>query len=218
MSAATVSKETYDAALTAFAEAKEAAASIRIPGWTVYEVVEDGKFRLPTFTFIQQVTESLEAAMSTPLSRYSQYLIVEEVFAADGSRWTTDGLPIVNFSGCNVVGWIRDKISVLLDGPCPECHDRWFRARIGVDADTAEVLDDVLQPADWQDISYHRTSEEIYIFFKAGKEEEEEEEEESECKLCGREDYECYCNVGNNYVSPQASGDIVSEDLWSRRY
>ena len=33
-------KETYEAAVAAFAEAKRAAAEIRVSGWTVYEVVQ----------------------------------------------------------------------------------------------------------------------------------------------------------------------------------
>ena len=155
----------------AFAEAKHAAAEIRISGWTVYEVIPRESSPIPAFQLRYKVMESLDAAMSKPLSRESQYFIVEETFAADESRFSlSDGWRVDKFRGYGVTGWLRDMTKDLLGGDRPDCHDRWFHVRIRDYAEEAIVLDDVLQPAEWL-ACQGRSRGEIRLIFEAGKEE-----------------------------------------------
>jgi hypothetical protein len=164
-------KETYEAAAAIFAEAKQAAAEIRIPGWTVYEVIPRDASPIPVFQVRYKVTESVESAMSKPMTRTSQYLIVEEKFAADGSRFSTSDDSVVDkFRGYGLTGWIRDMTRDLHGGDRPECHDRWFHVRIRDYVEEAIVLDEVLQPAEWL-ACQGRGRGEIRFVFEAGKEE-----------------------------------------------
>jgi len=166
-----VSKETYDAAVAAFAEAKRAAAEIRTPGWTVYEVVQREASPIPAFRMVRQVVENLETAMSTPRDRRSQYFIVEEIYAADGTRYsTTDGKPVEKFSGYGATGWLHDREIIPWGAILPECHDRWFRVRLSDYAEQATVLDGVLRPMDWCR-EQGRLRGDIRLIFEAGDEE-----------------------------------------------
>ena len=162
-------KETYEAAVAAFAEAKKAASEIRVPGWTVYEIVPREDSPILSFHLRYKVTESLEAAMSKPLSREGQYFIVEEKFAADGTRWSDDDKSVETFQGYGVTGWIRDMTIDLNGSPRPDCHDRWFHVRIRHYTEEAVVLDGVLQPAEWI-ASQGSERGNIRLIFEAGKE------------------------------------------------
>ncbi len=163
--------EMYESAVAAFAEAKQAAAEIYIHGWTVYEVIQQEANPILAFQARYKVTESLAMAMNKPMTRTSQYLIVEETYAADGSRFSLkDGVLVDKFRGYGLTGWIRDMTRDLHGGDRPECHDRWFHVRIRDYVEEAIVMDAVLQPAEWL-ACQGRGKGEIRFVFEAGKEE-----------------------------------------------
>lgn len=163
-------KETYEAAVAAFAEAKRAAAEIRVSGWTVYEVVQREANPIPAFRMVRQVTENLETAMSTLRDRNSQYLIVEEIYAADGTRYSTvDGKLVAKFTGYGATGWLHDRETIPWGAILPECHDRWFRVHLSDYAEQATVLDGVRRPAEWCR-EQGRLRGDIRFIFEAGDE------------------------------------------------
>lgn len=168
-----VTKEQYDAAVAAFTEAKKAAAEIRIIGWTVYEVIQHETLPFPHFYPRFQVIESLEAAMSKPLNREAQYLIMKELYAADGTRYYEDGKIITQFKvrsdGRVLEGWLRDITKNILGYEYPACHDQWLRVRLEDYGEQASVLGDVKKPAEWL-THRSRPRGEIRIVFPAGAE------------------------------------------------
>jgi hypothetical protein len=170
-----VTKEQYDAAVAAFAEAKKAAAEIRIAGWTVYEVIQHETLPFPHFYPRFQVTESLEAAMSKPLNREAQYLIMKELYAADGTRYYEDGKIITQFKvrcdGRVLEGWLRDTIVNELNYfTYPACHDQWLRVRLEDYGEQASVLGGMKKPAEWLTPRFLPRGV-IRIVFPAGAEE-----------------------------------------------
>lgn len=164
-------KETYEAATAMFAEAKQAAAEIRISGWTVYEIVPQENSSIPAFHLSYKVIESLEAAMSHLRDRRSQYFIAEEKFAADGTRFSVDGMAVEKFTGYGVTGWIHDRECVPWGEAYPAGHDRWFHVRLGPYAHEATVLDGVLRPAEWCRTQGLLRGD-IRLIFEAGEEDE----------------------------------------------
>lgn len=187
-----VTKEQYDAAVILFAAAKKAAEEIRCVGWTVYEVIPHEASPIPLFHPRYMVTESLEAAMSKPLNREVQYLIMKELYSPNGLRFYEDGKIVTEFrvrdDGYVVEGWLRDNTANIFGHPYPECHDRWFHVRLEDYGERAVVLDDVKMPAEWLKPRFGARGE-IMIFFPAGA---EEGFCDDDC-CCGDE---CYCGEG----------------------
>jgi hypothetical protein len=99
----------------------------------------------------------------------SQYFIVEEVLAADGTRFSADGIVVEELTGYNVTGWIHDRERVPWGEEYPAGHDRWFRVRLSPYAEEATVLDGVLRPAEWC-CTQGRLRGDIRLIFEAGEE------------------------------------------------
>jgi hypothetical protein len=170
-----VTKEQYDAAVALFAAAKKAAEEIRCVGWTVYEVIQHEASPIPYFQPRYQVTESLDAAMSKPLNREAQYLIMKELYAPNGLRFYEDGRIITEVrvrgaaAGRVLEGWLRDKTADIVRHAYPACHDQWLRVRLEDYGEQASVLDDVKKPAEWlSSLDTYDVRGKIRIVFPAG--------------------------------------------------
>jgi hypothetical protein len=146
-----VNKELFEVAVAAYATAKKVAEEMRIVGWTVYEVVAQEASPIPLFHPRYQVIESLEAAMSKPLNREAQYLIMKELYSPNGLRFYEDG-KLVDFRVRDVrvlEGWLRDKTKCILGEEYPACHDQWLHVRLEDFGEQARVMDDIKKPAEW---------------------------------------------------------------------
>lgn len=196
-----VTKEQYEMAVAAFEVAKKAAEEMRVVGWTVYEVIQHEASPIPLFHPRYQVIESLEAAMSKPLNRESQYLIMRELYSPNGLRFYEDGKLVTNFrvrgDGRVVEGWLRDKTKCILGDEYPACHDQWLRVRLDDYGEHASVLGDVKKPAEWL-TPHSRPRGEIRIIFPAGAEED------------GCCDADCCC--GDTYTGSETDSDDSDEE------
>lgn len=195
-----VTKEQYMEAVAAFAAATKAAEEMRVVGWTVYEVVPHEAYPNPHFHPRYQVIESLEAAMSKPLNRESQYLIMKELYSPNGLRFYEDGKLITKFAvradGRVLEGWLRDATKGILGEEYAACHDQWLRVRLEDYGEQASVLGDVKKPAEWL-APRDRTRGQIRIVFPAGAEEDG----------CGAD-----CCCGDTYTGSDTDSDDSDDE------